>query len=483
MGYYIDLLDTALDLHNQLSRSKKLLRISSTAPDIMTSKSHLFDRFVVLISLSSLPSLSLLNQLYYIISHILRSTGKEFYDSAMKDISKIGGLSSVLTGDSEFGSLYLAAKQGLSVASQNEVVMSLASSGVMNSSNASSLVMAITLASSGAMNSSNATRLVTASALASSGAMNSSNAASLVMASTGILTSSDSEKLKSQYLNTAANNRVGDTTVSLSDSEDSSSQIIDGVARNQMPKDVQVRALLHAPEQPQGNVVDYATQPTSIIKTSNNFERNSAKRVELGQVEKFSFSQIPGQQELVTGDGNVMYCQYGCSLQLGGSAIESCVYDSPIDGHGKSQDEFRTSSDERFQRFMEMPRNVLIQAYMASQDQLLCQQKETEHYSDKCITMEKYIETLVAPKSENEREWSLREHKLVLENKTLKCRIKHSYDKNLANVTENVRLRKEKLKHLQTNVKYSEKKRSIKATGVKDYELCPYSAKKRRKEG
>ena len=463
MGYYIDLLDTALDLHNQLSRSKTLLRISSTAPDFMTSKSHLFDRFVVLISLSSLSSLPLLNQLYYIISHILRSTGKEFYDSAMKDISKIGGLSSVLTSDSEFGRLYLAARQGLLVTSQNDVVMSLASSG--------------------AMNSSNATSLVTASALASSGAMNSSNATSLVMASTGILTSSDSEKLKSQYLNAAANNRVGDTTVSLSDSEDSSPQIIDGVARNQMPKDVQVRALLHAPEQPQGNVVDYATQPTSIIKTSNNFERNSAKRVELGQVEKFSFSQIPGQQELVTGDGNVMYCQYGCSLQLGGSAIESCVYDSPIDGHGKSQDEFRTSTDERFQRFMEMPRNALIQAYIASQDQLLCQQKETEHYSDKCITMEKYIETLVAPKSENEREWSLREHKLVLEIETLKCRVKHSYDKNLANVTENVRLRKEKLKHLQTNVKYSEKKRSIKATGVKDYELCPYSAKKRRREG
>ena len=443
MGYYIDLLDTALDLHNQLSRSKTLLRISSTAPDFMTSKSHLFDRFVVLISLSSLSSLPLLNQLYYIISHVLRSTGKEFYDSAMKDISKIGGLSSVLTSDSEFGRLYLAARQGLLVTSQNDVIMSLASSGVMNSSNATSLVMA----------------------------------------STGILTSSDSEKLKSQYLNAAANNRVGDTTVSLSDSEDSSPQIIDGVTRNQMPKDVQVRALLHAPEQPQGNVVDYATQPTSIIKTSNNFERNSAKRVELGQVEKFSFSQIPGQQELVTGDGNVMYCQYGCSLQLGGSAIESCVYDSPIDGHGKSQDEFRTSSDERFQRFMEMPRNALIQAYIASQDQLLCQQKETEHYSDKCITMEKYIETLVAPKSENEREWSLQKHKLVLEIETLKCRVKHSYDKNLANVTENVRLRKEKLEHLQTNVKYSEKKRSIKATGVKDYELCPYSAKKRRKEG
>jgi hypothetical protein len=93
-----------------------------------------------------------------------------------------------------------------------------------------------------------------------------------------------------------------------------------------MPKDVQVRALLHAPEQPQGNVVNHATQPTSIVKTSDNFERNRAKRVELGQVEKFSFPQIPGQQELVTGNGNVMYCQYRCSLQLGGSAIESCTY-------------------------------------------------------------------------------------------------------------------------------------------------------------
>jgi len=70
------------------------------------------------------------------------------------------------------------------------------------------------------------------------------------------------------------------------------------------------------------------SQPQLYIETSNNFKRNRAKRVQLGQVEKFSFSQIPSQQEFVTGDGNVMHCRYGCSLQLGGSAIESCVHDN-----------------------------------------------------------------------------------------------------------------------------------------------------------
>jgi len=62
----------------------------------------------------------------------------------MKVISKIRGLSIVLTSDSEFGRLYLAAKQGLSGESQNDVMVSLANSGAMNSSNAASLVMAIT---------------------------------------------------------------------------------------------------------------------------------------------------------------------------------------------------------------------------------------------------------------------------------------------------------------------------------------------------
>jgi hypothetical protein len=44
----------------------------------------------------------------------------------------------------------------------------------------------------------------------------------------------------------------------------------------------------------------------------------------------------------------------------------------------------------------------------------------------------------MVPKSKNERKWSLLEHKFVLEIKTLKSRVKHSYDKNLANATENL---------------------------------------------